>query len=101
MLLNSVKVSEKIKLAGTFKESMKQLEKYPVLVQYVKLSDVMYDWFDSMYSNTKDSKFIYMKQGFVKDTVNNFDIYVETGDINGIGQMVKELKSTMVQLFSK
>lgn len=100
-LLKSVDVAGKIKLTGSFQQSMNQLEQYPVLVQYVKLSDIMYDWFDSMYSKTKDAEFLKMKQGFTTDTINNFDIYVKTGNNWGVSQMVRELKSSMSKLFSK
>lgn len=100
-LLKSVDVAAKVKLTGSFQQSMKQLDKYPVLVQYIKLSDVMYDWFDSMYSKTKDAEFLKMKQGFTTDTINNFDIYVQTGNVYGVSQMVRELKSSLSKLFSK
>lgn len=100
-LLNSVDVAGKIKLTGSFQQSMKQLDKYPVLVQYIKLSDIMYDWFDSMYSTTKDANFIVMKNGFTKDTINNFDIYIQSGNTKGVVELVDVLKNSMSKLFSK
>jgi hypothetical protein len=100
-LLKSVDVAGKIKLTGSFQQSMKQLDKYPVLVQYIKLSDMMYDWFDSVYSNTKDPEFITMKNGFTTDTINNFDVYVQTDNIKGIGEMLKVLKHSMSKIFVK
>ena len=100
-LLKSVDVAGKIKLTGSFQQSMKQLDKYPVLVQYIKLSDMMYDWFGSVYSNTKDPEFITMKNGFTTDTINNFDVYVQTGNIKGIGEMLKVLKHSMSKIFVK
>jgi len=100
-LLKSVDVADEIKLTGSFQQSMKQLDKYSVLVQYIKLSNIMYDWFDSVYSNTKDPEFITMKNGFTTDTMNNFDIYVQTGNIKGIGEMLKVLKNSMSEIFVK
>jgi hypothetical protein len=42
-----------------------------------------------------------MKNGFTTDTINNFDVYVQTGNIKGIGEMLKVLKQSMSKIFVK
>lgn len=100
-VLKATEVSNKIKFVGDFKKDMKMLSKYSTLVQYIKLCDVMYDFHDSMYENTKDDEFLQMKSVFVGSCINNLKIFIDGGSESGLKQILEYLKSDMGKLFSK
>ena len=100
-ILKSTEISNSIKLDSDFNKSMRIIGRYSVLVQFIKLSDVMYDWFDDMYSKTNDDEFLTMKDGFVKSIVHNLNVYVETGSEIGLYPLVQDLKESMSQMFVK
>lgn len=100
-IIKSTEISKSIKLDSDFNKSMKIIGRYPVLVQFIKLSDVMYDWFDHMYSKTNDKEFLTMRDGFTQSIVHNLNVYVQTGSENGLYPLVQELKDSLSQMFSK
>ena len=100
-ILKSTEISNSIKLDSDFNKSMTIIGRYSVLVQFIKLSDIMYDWFDDMYSRTNDKEFLTMKDGFVQSCVHNLSVYVETGSEIGLYPLVQDLKESMSQMFSK
>ncbi len=100
-ILKATEQSNKIKLHTDFNKSMDIIGKYPVLVQYIKLSDILFDWFDSMISKTKDGEIKRMKEKFTDETVMNLLIYSKNGDSNGLKPLVKDLKDSLSNMFGK
>lgn len=100
-IIKSTEISQSITLDSDFNKSMNIISRYPVLVQFIKLSDIMYDWFGDMYSKTNDKEFLSMRDGFTQSIVHNLNVYVETGSEIGLYPMVQELKDSLTQMFNK
>jgi hypothetical protein len=98
-ILKASKQSEKMKLHSDFKKSIEIIRSYPLLVQYIKLSEITYDWFDTMYDKTKDIEIKEMKAKFVFDSIRNFEIYSENGDDNGLKPLINHLIDSFPQMF--
>jgi len=100
-ILQATEISKSIVMKGDFQKSMKIVGKYPVLAQYIKLNDVMYDWFGVVYKNTKNQEWLDMREDFTKNFLNNMIVFSQTKDLKGITNMVQELKNEMSKLFGK
>jgi hypothetical protein len=100
-ILQATEISKSIVMKGDFKKSMKIVGKYPVLAQYIKLNDVMYDWFGVVFNNTKNQEWLDMREDFTNDFLNNMIVFSQTEDIKGITKMVQQLKNEMSKLFGK
>ena len=53
-ILQATEISESIKLCDDLEKSLKIIGKYPPLVQYIKLGNIFFNWFDWIYKETKD-----------------------------------------------
>ena len=100
-IIKSTEISKSIKLHSDFNESMNILGKYSVLIQFIKLTDIMSHWFDEMYYKTNDDEFLTFKDNFIEDVIGNLHVYVQTGNQIGLSPMVKDLKESLSQIFSK
>ena len=87
----ALKQSNKMKLHADFNKSIQIISSYPLLVQYIKLSDITIDWFDSMYINTQDFEIKEMRDRFLTDSISNLNMYSINGDDNGLKPLVEGL----------
>lgn len=100
-VLKATEVANKIKFVGDYKKDMKMLSKYSTLVQYIKLSDIMYDMFDTWYEKTKLSELLEMKSLFVESSVKNLKIFIDGGSESGLKVLVNDFKRTFSKMFKK
>lgn len=100
-IIKSGIIASSIKLDSDFNKSMEIIGKYPVLVQVIKLSNIIYNWFDEMYSKTNDKEFLTMKEDFDNTMSHNLDVYMDTENEMDWIPMVQEMKDSLSQMFSK
>ena len=97
-IIKATSISKKIKLVSDFDESVRMIGKYPVLVQYIKLSSITTDWMIDMSKKTNDKVFSDNLVSFTVDNLNNLQLYVENGDPSN---QLRSLNQYMVQSLKK
>ena len=100
-IVKATQQASKIKLHTNFNKSMEIIGKYPVLVQYIKLCDILSDWYENMINKTNDKELKEMRVDFVNESVNNIIIFSNTGDDNGLKPLVNDLKNVLSKMFKK
>lgn len=98
-ILKASKQSEKMKLHSDFKKSIEIIRSYPLLVQYIKLSEITGDWFDNMYGKTKDIRIKEMRDKFMFDSARTLVVYSISGDDNGLKPLINHFIDSLPQMF--
>lgn len=98
-ILKAIEQTDKIKLHSDFNKSIQIIRSYTLLVQYIKLSDITIDWFDSMYNNTQDIRIKEMRDKFITESISNLSMYSINGDDNGLKPLVERLIDSLTQMF--
>ena len=94
----AIEQTDKIKLHSDFNKSIQIISSYPLLVQYIKLSDITIDWFDSMYINTQDIEIKEMRDRFFTESISNLLMYSINGDDNGLKPLVEGLIDSLSRM---
>ena len=97
-ILKAIEQTDKIKLHSDFNKSIQIISSYPLLVQYIKLSDITIDWFDSMYTNTQDIEIKEMRDRFLTESISNLSMYLINGDDNGLKPLVEGLIDSLSRM---
>ena len=98
-ILKASKQSNKMKLHPDLKKSIEIIRSYPLLVQYIKLSEITYDWFDTIYDKTKDIEIKEMRDRFMFDSSRNLVVYSENGDVNSLKPLINHFIDSLPQMF--